>query len=136
MQYIYFIVLVFILSAVLSGNNRIPNPPNKPSYYPPSYVFGLVWSILFILYGIVLYQSYQVRPSLCYAGIVVLMITLLWTPIYSRSQSVSVAFYYILFTLVANLWYYTQSKNYLLIPQLLWITFASFLSYQLMRLNR
>ena len=136
MQYIYFIVLVFILSVVLSGNNRIPNPPNKPIYYPPSYLFGLVWSILFILYGIVLYQSYQVRPWLCYTGIFVLIITLLWTPIYSRSQSVSIGFYYILFTLVANLWYYTQSKNYLLIPQLLWLSFASFLSYQLMRLNR
>lgn len=135
MQYIYFIVLVFILSVVLSGNNRIPDAPNKPSYYPPNYVFGLVWSILFILYGIVLYQSYQVRPSLCYSGIVVLIITLLWTPIYSRSQSYSTGFYYILFALVVNLWYYYQSKNYLLIPQLLWITFASFLSYQLMRLN-
>ena len=136
MEYIYFIVLVFIASALLSGNNRIPNPPNKPAYYPPNYTFGLVWSILFILYGIVLYQSYQIKPSLCYTGIVVLIITLLWTPIYSRSQSFSVGFYYILCTLVANLWYYFQSKNYLLIPQLIWLTFASFLSYQLMILNR
>jgi len=135
MEYIYFILLVFIASTLLSGNNRIPNPTHKPSYYPPNYAFGLVWSILFILYGIVLYQSYQVKPSLCYTGIAVLIITLLWTPIYSRSQSFSVGFYYILFTLVANLWYYRQSKNYLLIPQLLWLTFATFLSYQLMRLN-
>jgi benzodiazapine receptor len=135
------IVLVFVFSFIVMLFSKdirtISEKSVKPSFYPPSYVFGIVWSILFIIYGYMLYDIYNNRKDnkMYFLAILLLVITLLWTPVFTNTKSYKLSFYYIFFVLLLNILFLIYSKNMYIIPQILWISFATFLSYRLYKLN-
>lgn len=135
------IILVFFLSFIstlFSKNIKdISKNSKKPSYYPPNYIFGIVWPILFILYAFMLHNIYTKDKKMYYIGLLVIILTLLWTPIFTNvtRQKYKISFYYILFVLAINILFFLYSKNFYIIPQILWISFATFLSYKLYKLN-
>lgn len=128
-------LLSFIISFFSKDINTTTSSLKKPSYYPPSYAFGLIWPVLFILYAYVLYSFGDNKKMLIF-GLIVLLFTLLWTPIFTISGSVSLGFYYILFVLLLNISFLFVSRKWLLLPQVLWLSFATFLSYKLYILNK
>lgn len=132
---IIYILLLIILSFSFSGGsiNSVVNQANRPSFYPPGYLIGLVWFILFILFGIFLYtasdESYQ------YLGLLFYTLTLLWTPLFVYSKSFAVGFYYILFIWFLTIAFLVYTKSLLLLGQMIWITFATILAYSLYKIN-
>jgi translocator protein len=127
--YIIILVVVGILTSYAGKINDVVANAVKPSIYPPSGLIGTVWFILFILFGIFLYTtddtSYQLYGLLFYT------LTLLWSPLFVSTKSFAVGFYYLFFIWILTISFLVYTKSILLIPQMIWITFATLLAYLL-----
>jgi len=118
----------------------------KPSFNPPSWLFGPVWTALYLLMGISLYLVWINRkkkfkkPALTFYG-VQLGLNALWSILFFGLQSPFYAFIEIIFLWTAIAftiyYFYKISKNaaYLLIPYILWVSFAAILNFSIFYLN-
>jgi len=112
----------------------------KPSFNPPSWIFGPVWTVLFFLMGISLYLVWTKKNNLFWFWIQ-LILNILWSFLFFGLRSPSLAFYEIIILWLAILmtifkfWSYNKKAAILLIPYLVWVSFASFLNFSIMRLN-
>jgi tryptophan-rich sensory protein len=119
----------------------------KPDLSPPAWLFGPVWSVLYVMLGIVLYRIWQKdirRSSVRIAlGLFIfqLILNALWTPIFFTTQDAGLAFVDIVvldvsvLALMALLWKGDKLSVLLLVPYMAWIGFATWLTYQLWVLN-
>lgn len=119
----------------------------KPAFNPPSWVFFPVWTTLYVLMGISLYlvwekglQQKEVRVGVFLFGLQ-LGLNILWSFLFFGLQSPYLAFLEILLLWLAILltaiqfWKVSKAASYLLIPYLLWVSFAALLNYQIWVLN-
>lgn len=113
---------------------------NKPSFNPPNYLFGPVWTVLYTLIGISLYRIWIKKGSLKLFW-VHLSLNAVWTPIFFGLRNLELAFIVII-TMVVSLLFVIKSfyktdklSSYLLIPYLVWISFATFLNFTIWILN-
>jgi len=119
----------------------------KPSFNPPNWIFAPVWTILFLLMGISLYLIWskgwadkRVKIALFIFGIQ-LVLNILWSFLFFGLQSPLYAFIEIIILWLAILLtiisFYRISKPaaYLLLPYILWVSFASILNFSIMILN-
>ncbi len=118
---------------------------NKPSFAPPGSVIGAVWIILYFLMAISLYlvqvsKSRQKGIATKVFG-VQLFLNMLWSLLFFGLRSplygmigIIILWLAILATIVK---FYKVSKTaaYLMIPYILWVSFASFLNYLILVLN-
>lgn len=141
---------------------------NKPVINPPNWIFGPVWTVLFILMGISLYlvwsKNFVAKPlktkikawnpwsqklmsgswqkiNVVSIFAVQLVLNVLWSVIFFGWQQPGLAFFEllmlwfaILYTII-NFWRISKPASYLLVPYILWVTFAGFLNYSLWMLN-
>lgn len=119
----------------------------KPSFNPPSWVFGPVWTTLYILMGIafgVIWDSDSSHPMKRKAmGIfgIQLLLNALWSILFFGLQNPFAAFIEIIvlqiFILLTILYFYRIKAwtIWLLVPYLLWVGFASVLNYSIYILN-
>lgn len=126
----------------------------KPSFNPPSWVFGPVWTTLYVLMGIsafLIWSSFakategQARKKIKIALIIFgvqLVLNALWSIIFFGFHQIGWAFAeIILLWLVIVLTMIVFAKiskpaMYLLIPYILWVSFAGFLNFTLWQLNK
>ncbi|MHC4749769.1 MAG: TspO/MBR family protein [Planctomycetota bacterium] len=121
---------------------------SRPSFTPPDWVFGVVWPILYVMMGISAFLIWnkgignkQARLAL---GLFVLQLVLngLWTPIFFGLHMVGLALAEIILlwvTILATIlafWRISKTAAYLLIPYILWVSFAIGLNAALWHLNR
>jgi len=103
----------------------------KSDLNPPSYVFGIVWPILYILMMISAFLSYQKIFSIF---IIQLFFNAAWSWLFFRFQMPMIALLdiYLLIALniyILNLMYKENKLAFLLfIPYVFWISFASYLN--------
>jgi translocator protein len=120
---------------------------NKPSFNPPSWLFGPVWTFLFLLMGISIYLIWTKGPSLNNSKafeffIIQLVLNILWSVLFFGLHSPLAAFIEIILLWIAILltiiysFKVSKSVSYLLIPYILWVTFASVLNLSIYLLNR
>jgi len=120
---------------------------NKPSFNPPNWLFGPVWTMLYIMMGISLFLIWKegtgnalVRPALS-IFIAQLFLNMLWSVVFFGMQSISGGLVIIILLWVAIVFTITkfhkisQVAGILLIPYLLWVSFASVLNFFFYRLN-
>jgi len=120
----------------------------KPSFTPPSWLFGPVWTALYILMGISLFLVWRgglgERRVQLAVGIFIVQLAcnVLWSFAFFGRQSplaglvvIIVLWILIVITIIASA---TVSKAaaLLLIPYFLWVSFASILNASIWRLNR
>ncbi|HOD48878.1 MAG TPA: tryptophan-rich sensory protein [Candidatus Hydrogenedentes bacterium] len=119
----------------------------KPAYNPPAWIFGPVWTALYIMMA----AAFVVFALKCkgrtrWLGLTVytvnIMANLLWTPLFFRWHLIGVAFVDCFF-IAASAWFVivwfwraTRVGALLLIPYALWTSFASVLNFHLWFLNR
>ena len=119
---------------------------NKPSFNPPNWIFGPVWNTLFVLMGISLYLAWTTTGSpLWKLGIIIfgaqLALNFLWSMLFFGLHSPLLAFIDIVLLWIAILaniilfWQINPYSAYLLIPYLLWVSFASVLNLFIVLLN-
>ena len=117
---------------------------NKPAFSPPNWIFGPVWSFLFLLMGISLYllweKKVKAKTALILFGMQ-LVLNIFWSVIFFGLKNPTLALIEIIFLwifiLLTTLYSLKTSKlaAKLFIPYLLWVSFASFLNLQIVLLN-
>ncbi len=136
------------LSALLSGGGmKIFGELNKPPLSPPGWLFPVVWTILYILMGIASYLvlSSGARREQIDKAIAVyayqLMVNFLWSILFFDFQWYLFSFLWLILLwiliVITTLRFYRISKTagYLMIPYLIWVTFAGYLNFGIWYLN-
>ena len=119
----------------------------KPSFNPPNWVFAPVWTTLFLLMGIALYlvwisgaESKKKRTAILIFA-VQLILNIFWSVLFFGLQSPLYAFIEIIILwlaiLITIISFYKISKPaaYLLLPYILWVSFAAVLNFSILILN-
>ena len=135
------------LAALLSGGMDLYKELDRPPLSPPGWVFPVVWSALYLLMG---YASYRIvtsnadntvqKRAITFYGIQ-LSLNFLWPLIFFGLQ-----WYWFAFVLLILLWVFIyltmrmfgtidDTAENLLIPYLLWVTFAGYLNFGVALLN-
>ncbi len=119
----------------------------KPPLSPPSILFPIVWTVLYILMGIAAFLAYNSRGSekLVKAAMTVYALQLIfnffWSIIFFNQKNYLFAFVWlmILWLLIAlNIYLFSRlnkTAGYLLIPYIIWVTFAGYLNLAIYILN-
>ncbi len=119
----------------------------KPSFTPPGWVIGLVWTILFTLMGISLFLVWREgldRPDVktaIYVFAAQLVVNVMWSGAFFGLQSplaglavIAVLWVLILLTII-KFWPISRASALLLVPYILWVSFAAFLNFTIWKLN-
>jgi len=120
---------------------------NKPSFSPPNWVFAPVWTALYILMGVSAYIIWmkgwgkkEVRGALTIFGMQLALNTL-WSFLFFGMRNPFYGFIEIIFlwlAIAATIIRFNKlSRNaaLLLVPYLLWVSFAAYLTYSIWQLN-
>ena len=120
----------------------------KPALNPPNWIFGPVWTTLYILMGISLYLIIKKgKPDrTIWTAIIVfavqLVLNTLWSIVFFGNHMLFLALVIIialwLMILMNIILFYKLDKwaGILLIPYILWVSFATYLTYALWMLNK
>jgi len=120
---------------------------NKPKWSPPSYLFGIVWPILYVLiiisFGFVFINIYRgnIPFIIVLPFILNIILNILFSPIQWGLKNNVLATIDILLMLITLIWImvsiytYYQWITYIQIPYLLWISFALVLQFEITRRN-
>ncbi|WP_459193333.1 TspO/MBR family protein [Halosimplex sp. J119] len=128
----------------------------KPDIYPPPWLFGVVWTLLFTLMGVALALVWLADDGsavadgrdgwtarkvalVLFAGQMVLNVA--WTPAFFAAQNLLAGLVVIVAlwpAVLATIWAFDRVDRraaLLLVPYLAWVTFAAVLNYQFWALN-
>ena len=119
---------------------------NKPSFNPPDWVFGPVWTTLYILMGISIWLVWKNEDSKTRTIAIKifwfqLAFNVFWTYLFFGIKKIGLSFIEILFLsclILINIIYFfkiNKTASYLLIPYLVWVLYASLLTYNIWMLN-
>ena len=142
-EFVGIIGSFFTVSAIPAWYSTL----TKPTVNPPSWVFSPVWTTLYFLMGVAAFLVWQkglsnknVRVALVLFGIQ-LFLNALWSILFFGLQSPGLAFIDIIalwLVIVATMvafYKISRPASYLLIPYLLWVSFAAYLNYSIWILN-
>ena len=147
-------LLAFCVLCVVGGAaSGLATPPGawyqslaKPSWTPPPWLFGPVWTVLYIMIGIAGWMIWSGRAAprgrvAVTLFAVQLALNFTWTPVFFGLRAPGPAFAVIL-TLMACIvatilasWRHERMAALLLLPYAVWVSFASALNLALWRLN-
>ena len=132
------------LSSLLSGNMSY-STFDKPSFSPPSYLFPVVWTVLYILMGIssyIIYSSNSTnKENALKTYAIQLFFNFFWSILFFGLSQYLLAFVWLILLIILIIvmiyqFYQIQPlAAYLQIPYLLWCLFAAYLNYTIYRLN-
>ena len=137
-----------VLGAILGGDMKHFESLNKPSFSPPSFLFPIVWTILYILMGISAYlvcknkTDKKFRKRAITVFIIQLAINALWPLFFFRFEMLLFSFIWLLlllaFVVIMFIKFYKINpiSGYLQIPYILWLIFAGILNFAIYMLNR
>ena len=104
---------------------------NKSELNPPSYVFGIVWPILYIL---MMVSAFLAHKNIFSIFIIQLIFNAAWSWLFFRFQMPLIALLDIYLLIAINIYIlnlmYKENKLafFLFIPYVVWISFASYLN--------
>lgn len=119
---------------------------NKPVFNPPNWLFAPVWTLLFVLMGISFYlvwrngETSQLKLALV-VYFTQLALNVLWSLLFFgvKSPLLGLIDIFVLWgVIVVNIYLFikvSRTAGYLLIPYLLWVSFASTLNFAIVLLN-
>jgi tryptophan-rich sensory protein len=119
----------------------------KPSWNPPPWIFGPVWTLLYIMMAVAAWMIWRAggwRAQGRALGFFLLqwLLNALWTPLFFGLHRPLLAFAEIMALWLALLittilfWRVRKIAGFLLLPYLAWVSFAAFLNFTLWQLNR
>lgn len=120
---------------------------NKPFFAPPNWIFGPVWTLLYLLMGVSLYllwvshapkKRVQTARTYFFAQ---LFFNFIWSPVFFGLQSpllgliVIVLLWILIVRSIQLLLPISKIAGYLLLPYLAWVSFATLLNFAILVLN-
>ena len=144
-----FVCLVITFIAAGIGSSATMNAGSfylqltRPEWTPPASVFGPVWTVLYLMMGLSLYLVWITKTDkkAFTAFGVQLFLNALWSVFFFGLRNPLLAFIEIIFLwaaiLLTIIYFYRINKNsaYLLIPYILWVSFAAVLNFFIFYLN-
>jgi tryptophan-rich sensory protein len=118
----------------------------KPSWNPPSSVFGPVWTTLYLMMAVAAWVvwrqgGWKSQAQALSAFLVQWLLNALWTPLFFGMQRPDLAFLDIvalwlaIVVTLALFWKASRTAGLLLVPYLAWVSFAAVLNFTIWRLN-
>jgi tryptophan-rich sensory protein len=118
----------------------------KPSFNPPNWLFGPVWSMLYLLMGISFYLIWKqpvstVRNVGLTLFVIQFILNFFWSIIFFNQHLIAAAFlemvFMWIFILLTIIWFAKLSPTaaWLLVPYLCWVSFATVLTAAIWKLN-
>jgi benzodiazapine receptor len=113
----------------------------KSSLTPPSWIFGVVWPILYVLIiasGIIYVMQ---KPKITYTDkglllfVAQFLLNLSWSPLFFTYKQICFSLFVIVclvilvFLTIQEFYKTSKMASYLLMPYFLWISFATYLNY-------
>lgn len=143
---VVFPILVGALSSYLTSNAMMSFVQmKKPPLAPPSFLFPVVWTLLYIMMGLSSYFIITSDSSRKYVGILLylgqLFFNFVWSLIFFRLESYIIAAIWLfiliimIVALIVNTSHYSKAAMYLLLPYILWCSFALYLNLGIAVLN-
>ncbi|HET6538742.1 MAG TPA: TspO/MBR family protein [Sphingopyxis sp.] len=143
------IVIIGSLMGYLSNsseNNAWFQALDRPDFTPPGWAFGLVWPLLYIMIGLSLAMIIHARGARGRGfALILFMVQLVanfaWSPLFFGAHQVTLSLYLILFILmvtIATIFAVAPVRKaaaWLLVPYMIWLSFASILNYQIEQRN-
>jgi len=144
--------LIFLALAFAAAGFGALFPPgewyaglNKPSWNPPSWLFGPVWTVLYVMIATAGWRIWQrfgldAKPALAFWG-VQMVLNALWSWLFFGLKQPAPAFAEIIalwLAIAATIhlfWRRDRVSGLLLVPYLLWVSFASLLNFTLWQMN-
>lgn len=134
---------VFTFSAIPDWYSTL----NKPVFSPPNWLFGPVWTALYFLMGIsfflVISKKDEVKSRKAILLFVVqLFFNAIWSVAFFGLRSpllgfINIVILWVLIVIVIyKFWKINKWAGILLLPYLTWVSFASFLNYNIWILNK
>lgn len=119
---------------------------DKPFYNPPNWVFGPVWTVLYVLMAVSLYLIWSAKTERAKRMAVVvfmaqLVLNVLWSVVFFglhlpwAAVGVIVALWLVIAATMALFWPISKLATWLLVPYLAWVSFATALTIAIAMLN-
>lgn len=135
------------------------NNLNKPWFNPPNWIFAPVWTVIYIMMGVVLSKLWQLKANIknncpgkrnstgvkstnwpIIMFVVQFALNLLWSPIFFHYRRIELGLYNIclLWLSLLVLMFITKTSKsifWLLLPYVSWVSFALILNFSIYQLN-
>jgi benzodiazapine receptor len=119
---------------------------SKPTFNPPNWLFAPVWTVLYIMMGIALFQIWKQTPSAerskaLTVFAIQLFLNFIWSFIFFNFHQIGLALIVIILLwifIVITIYKFRQLNKtacYLMVPYLIWVSFATVLNASIFRLN-
>lgn len=114
----------------------------KPIFTPPSWIFGPVWITLYFMMGVSLHLVWGKKKTDLKWFWIQLVLNSLWSIIFFGLKNPGLAFVIILFLWISiyltikSFLKINKTSAYLLLPYLVWVSFASLLNLAVVVLNK
>ena len=145
---IFFLIITFAASAIGGFTTSVYKEPwysqiILPSFNPPSWVFGPVWSTLYVFMSIAIWKAWDLtrNKQLLKIYFLHLFFNATWSVIFFGFHNIGLALVdliIILFfiTLLMKIYYkISKTSFYLMIPYLIWTSYAFILNTSIFILN-
>ena len=148
---IVFVTVCFV-AAGIGGMVTAPNIPSwyaglaKPSWNPPNWVFGPVWTALYLSMAVAAWLVWRqggwagaARPLIVFGA--QLLLNVLWSCLFFGLHRPGLAFgevlvlWALILVTMVLFWQRSRLAGVLFVPYLAWVTFASALNFAVWRLN-
>lgn len=120
---------------------------HKPFFSPPNWIFGPIWTILYFIMGVSAFliwkkglKNKKIQKALLYF-IIQLFFNFLWSALFFGLHNpllglIDIVLLFISIILTITFFYkISKAASYLLIPYLLWVSYATILNFSLVVLN-
>lgn len=139
--------VVAVAAAAVFGSQFMPGEwyraLAKPSWTPPNWVFGPVWSILYVMIAIAGWLAWRAGANTALGfWTAQLVLNALWSYIFFGQKAVGLALVEIAFLLasivgfIVTAWPHARNAALLFLPYAAWVSFASALNAAIYLMNR
>jgi tryptophan-rich sensory protein len=142
--WLFIPIIGWFISGRIGKPDEWYNNLNKPKYNPPKIIFPIAWTILYILMGISYYYGlYKMPFNYNIIPIIHLLLNFSYTPMFfyfkQKLGSAILTILIFIFGLLTIIQFGLMDKTlisvYLMIPYLIWLIFANYLSWSIYKLN-
>ena len=122
------------------------NSLKKSNLTPPSYIFGIVWPILYILIFLSFIVRFYKKKNMNDLGLLFFVLqmvcNLIWSRLFFTYQKLRWALFDLILTIIftgLTIYYFNKKSKlsaYLLIPYMIWICFALYLNIYIVINNK
>lgn len=126
---------LFIFFGKLDYDNLI-----KPKFAPPGFVFGIVWSIIYLIFFFTMLKLYKYK-HIYYLYIIVLVMHIIWNFLFFMmgylllSVIFIILLYFISWLFIYNIGLKSKKYFYIYMIYIIWIMIATYLNLSILLLN-